>query len=1043
MKKHLFQSLVQVLVAVTICVVPAFGQTPPQELPPLSAVQRELKGGETHSFKIQLAAGQFLNARVEQENIDVVTAIFGPDGKQLTESDSPNDRWGPEPLLLVATTPGDYRVDVRSPNKSAPAGRYQIHIVAVREASETDKGHAAAQLAFDEGRKSRALQTAAGRQAAIEKYERALALFQVAGDTYRRGLTLLSIGVTYFQMNQVRKALEYFNQALAIAVSIENRRFEAGTETFVGGMLDILGDVGKALDHHHRALKLARENGSQIAEGNALTNIGKIYQDAADWQKALEFYSQALTVFRSVGSVQNEAITLNNIGAAYYLSGEHKKGLEYLQQALPLIRAGGNKNSEAYTLLNIGRIYRRLGEFQKALDHSNQAQTIQRATGNRAQEGETLDEIGAAYAVQGQYLKAVDFHGQAVQVLRAAGNVRREALALNNLGDAYNRLDQPDKALEQFTQALAILRNIDDLSNAATALEGIARAEQKRGNLELAHKNISQSLALIDTVRSRSGSLELRASYRASVEKAYEFYIDLLMQRHAKNPAEGFDAEALKASERGRARSLLEKLSEAPIDIRQGIDAALLEKERDLKRVMNAKAQREMTLKARKGSPDEIATLGREISALEDEYRQVQSAIRKSSPQYSALTQPQPLGLKEIQQQLDPNTLLLEYALGEARSYMWVVSAGSLKSFELPKREQVEKVAREMSESLMARGEAKSLETPVQKRTRIAEADEKFQQAARELSRMILAPAAAEFGNKRLIIVSDGALQYVPFAALSVSSNRPIILDHELISLQSASAFAIQRQNLMNRELAPKAVAVIADPVFSTNDARLKPGAPATESTAQVSSRIIEHTTGSASGQLSIPRLPFTRWEADQILAVAPRESSVKMLDFRANRSVATSDELSKYRYVHFATHGYLDTTRAGLSAIVLSMVDEQGQPQDGFLRAHDIYNLKLPAELVVLSACETGLGKDVTGEGLEGLTRGFMYAGARRVIVSLWNVNDKATAALMQRLYTGMLRANKTPAAALRAAQVEMLRLRPWQSPYYWAAFVVQGDWK
>ena len=188
--------------------------------------------------------------------------------------------------------------------------------------------------------------------------------------------------------------------------------------------------------------------------------------------------------------------------------------------------------------------------------------------------------------------------------------------------------------------------------------------------------------------------------------------------------------------------------------------------------------------------------------------------------------------------------------------------------------------------------------------------------------------------------------------------------------------------------------------------------------------------------------MPFTRWEADQILAVAPAGANLKALDFNANRSIATGGELSKYRYVHFATHGYLDTSRANLSAIVLSLFDEQGKPQDGFLRTHDIYNLKLPAELVVLSACETGLGKDVTGEGLEGLTRGFMYAGARRVIVSLWNVNDKATAALMQRLYAGMLRSGKTPAEALRAAQIEMLRTRQWQSPYFWAPFVMQGEW-
>lgn len=1042
MHKSIFQLLVQISVALVVSVPLAPAQTP-KDLPALSAIERELKGGETHSFRIVLSSGQFLHAIVEQKDIDVVTATFAPDGKQLTESDSPNDRWGTEPILLVAAMSGEYRVDVRSPNSKAPTGQYRIQIIASREATAIDKGHAAAQIAFDEGRKLRAQQTAAAKRAAIEKYEQALPLFQAAGDTYRQALTSLSIGVAYYPLNEFRKALDSFSQTLSLAVSIGDRRLEAGTETWMGGMLDVLGDVVKALDHYNKALKLAREGGWRLAEGSALTNMGKIYNDVADWQKALEFYNQALPVFKSINSAQNEAITLNNIGIAYYQAGEHQKALDYLQQALPLLRTSGNKNSEAYTLLNIGRAYGRLGDYQKALANFHQAQLIQRDTGNRTQEGETLDEIGVAYSAQGQHEKALEYHRQAVQIQQTSGSIRREAIARTNLGEVHNLLDQPEKALEQFTQALLIFRNISDLGNAATVLEGLARAEQKRGNFEGSRKNIAESIALIETVRARSGSLQLRASYRASVERAYEFYVDLLMQQHARNPSQGFDEEALKASERGRARSLLEKLSEAPIDIRQGIDSALIDKERDLKRVMNAKAQREMQLKARKGSTEEIATLQREISALEDEYQQVQASIRKSSPQYSALTQPQPLGLKEIQQQLDPDTVLLEYALGNERSYLWLVTPDSLKTFELPKREQIEKTAREVSESLVARSIVKSLETPVQRRARIADADAKFQQVAAELSRLILAPAANEFGKKRLVIVSDGALQYVPFAALPVASNRPILLDHEIISLQSASAFAIQRQNLSNRPSAPKAVAVIADPVFSTNDARLKAGAAAAETNAQGSTRIIEHLSGSANGQLSIPRLPFTRSEADRILAVAPRESSMKAVDFRASRAIATSDELSKYRYVHFATHGYLDTSRAGLSAIVLSMLDEQGNPQDGFLRVHDVYNLKLPAELVVLSACETALGKDVTGEGLEGLTRGFMYAGARRVVVSLWNVNDKATAGLMQRLYTGMLRSNKTPAAALRAAQIEMLRTKQWESPYYWAAFVMQGEWR
>lgn len=1044
MQRDLIKLLIRVSATLLLAVSPLFAQST-NDLPELAAVNREIKVGETHSYRRRLEAGQFLNAVVVQEDIDLVTAIFAPDGKQLTESDSPNGNWGPEPVLVVAPIAGDYRIDVRAPGNSARTGRYKIEILAQREATAIDKGHVTAQMALDEGAKLMRQQTAPARRTAIEKYQSALPLFQAAGDTYRLAIAHLRIGIAYFSLNEYRTARQFFESTLTFAVTLGDRRLEAGTETYMGGTLEILGDVGKALEHQQQALKLSRENGPRTAEGNALSNIGKIYNDLADWQTALEYYQQALPVFKSLNLAQNEAITLNNIGIAYDQSGEPQKALDYLQQALPLLRTVGNKNSEAYTLLNIGRVYRRLRQYDKAFEYYSQAQAIQRETGNRAQSGETLDEFGIAYAAQEKYDQALDYHRQSLEIQRATGNVRREGLVLTNLGNAYNGLKQPEKAAEQFNSALAIFRKIDDLASAAMALEGIARAEEQHGNLDGARKYIEESLALRETVRSRSGSLELRASYRATIERAYEFYIDLLMQQHSLNPRHGYDAEALKASERGRARSLLEQLSEARIDIREGVDVALIEKERDLARVLNAKAQREMQLKARRGSNDEIAALHKEIGALEDEYQQVQAAIRKSSPQYAALVQPQPLDLKGIQQQLDPDSVLLQYALGERRSYVWVVTQNYLHSYALPKRADIETIAREVYESLVARSVVKSLETPAQRRSRIARADASFQDAAERLSNLILSPAAAQLTQKRLVVVADGALQYVPFAALTVSRGpyRPLVIDHELVSLPSASAFALQRQNLKDRAPAPKSVAVIADPVFSMSDARFKTRAQAQASAEPTATRIIEHLQGTAKGQLSIPRLPFTRWEADQILAVAPSGGSLKAVDFNASRSIATNGELSKYRYVHFATHGYLDTSRSNLSAVVLSLFDEQGRPQDGFLRTHDIYNLKLPAELVVLSACETGLGKDVTGEGLEGLTRGFMYAGARRVIVSLWNVNDKATASLMQRLYVGMLRSGKTPAAALRAAQIQMLRTRQWQSPYFWAPFVMQGEWK
>ena len=1014
-------------------------------LPTFSAQERELKEKETHAYRLSLTAGQFFYGVVEQKDIDLNIAVFAPDGHQVAETDSPNERWGIEPILLVAEKSGDYRVEVRAPTGKVAPGRYEIRVAALREATPADKSLAGAQRRIEEARKLSVQEGAPAKRAAIEKYQQAADIFRAGGETYLQALALRAIVNRYTQLNDFRNLLKYARETLLLAQSLRDRKMEGALETFIGGASDVLGEVKEALAHYERAIVLARANGHRLTEASALNNIGKIYSDASNQQKALEYYLQALPLYKREGNDLPEAITLNNIGSAYNKLGEPNKALDYLQQALTKFRAVGAraKSSESLTLSNIAYAYRRLNDTEQALSYYNQARTIQQQIGNKTQEAETLDGLGALYSQLNQHQKALEFHEQALQLLRAAGNVRREAISLSNLGHVYSVLGQPDKGKDYFTQSLAIFRRIGDLNNSAVALEGLARAEQQRGDLVASRKNIEESLSLIETVRAHSGSQQLRASYLASRDKAYEFYVDVLMQLDAKYPGKGHDAEALQASERGRARSLTEMLNEANVDILQGVSADLVKKEREIRQSLNAKAQRHIQLTAQKGNQQEIETLNKEISALEDEHQQVQASIRQSSPQYAALTQPQPLGLKEIQQELDGGTLLLEYSLGEERSYLWVVTPDSLKTYVLPKRAEIQKVAQKVYETLIARSVTK-LETPAQRKARIAEADAEFQKTATELSRMILEPVASELGNKRLVIVADGALQYVPFGALSVPAvaYQPLIVRHEVISLPSASAFAVQRENLANRELAPKTLAVIADPVFSVGDPRVKAGA---EPAVQVATRSLEHgpAVTAPGSQLSIARLPFTRWEADQILAVARAGSNLKALDFRANRAMATSGELSKYRYVHFATHGYLDTTRAGLSAIVLSLYDENGKPQDGFLRTHDIYNLKLPAELVVLSACETGLGKDVRGEGLEGLTRGFMYAGARRVVVSLWNVNDKATATLMQRLYAGMLRNNKTPAAALRAAQIEMLRGGQWQAPYYWAAFVMQGEWK
>ena len=284
-----------------------------------------------------------------------------------------------------------------------------------------------------------------------------------------------------------------------------------------------------------------------------------------------------------------------------------------------------------------------------------------------------------------------------------------------------------------------------------------------------------------------------------------------------------------------------------------------------------------------------------------------------------------------------------------------------------------------------------------------------------------------------------------------VPKPHPLIIEHEIVSLPSASVLALLRRELAGREPAPKAVAVLADPVFSADDLRVRqPELGMRSSGSALATVRDEHhrnsdltRSASESGVMSFARLRFTRDEAEAILVQSRDRESLKALDFDAGLATVTNSGLDQYRIVHFATHGLLNSQHPELSGIVLSLVDEQGRAQDGFLRAHDIYNLKLRADLVVLSACQTALGKEIKGEGLAGLTRGFMYAGAARVVASLWDVKDEATAELMKRFYRGMLREGLRPAVALRAAQISMWKEPRWAAPSHWAGFMLQGEWR
>jgi CHAT domain-containing protein/predicted negative regulator of RcsB-dependent stress response len=1036
-------------------------------LEPGKPVEREISGGQSHSYKIALVSGQYLHIEVEQRGIDVAVALFTPDGKKICDVDGERAAVGAETVSAIAEAAGAYGIEARSPEKTARTGRYEIKVEELRDATVEDKYRVAADALYREAEKSWQ-GTLEERKNGVEKYHEALELYRRAGDRSREAVTLKRLGVAHFLLWELQKALEKYNEALQISREIGDRREEASVLTFIGGIYWTQGDWRKALENYNESLQLRREVGDRSGEAHTLNNIGLVLWTLWEMREALEKYNEALHLSRAVGDRYREGNILSNISAVHMALGETQKALEEANEALQILQEVGYRVQQASILNGIGETYRSMGETQKALDKFDEALQLSRVVGNREAEANILDNIGEIHQSLGETQKALEKYNEALPLRQAVGHPRGIPRTLHKIGEVYRSLGETQKALDKFNEALPLSRAVGDRNGESTILLGIARVEQTRGNLTPAHQTIEQAIGIVESLRADIRE-EHRASYLASRREYYESYIDILVERHQRNQTAGFDVTAFAVSERARARSLLDLLMESRADFRQGVDSSLLERERSLQRLLQAKAAAQFALLNRKHTTAQAEAFAKEIDSVTSEYEELRAKIRAGNPQYAALTQPQPLGLAEIQQQvLDPDTLLLEYSLGDNASHLFVVSKMSITWRQLPKRAEIEAATRRVYELLTA-PQPQPGDTEAKYQARVKEAGVRYWTQAAELSRMLLGPVASQLGRKRLAVVADGALQYIPFAALpapapgndggrnSRAEPQPLFVEHEIVSLPSASTLATLRRETAGRKPAKKSLAVLADPVFTDNDTRVSRNvgkAGAKEKTKSADSDETDigflqmtrsgRETGVIGAEGGFGRLLSTRREAAAILALVPERERMQALDFEASRTTALSPELGEYRIVHFATHGMLNNLHPELSGIVLSLVDEAGRREDGFLRLQDIYNLKLPAELVVLSACQTGLGKEVRGEGLIGLTRGFMYAGAPRVVASLWKVDDRATSELMKRFYQGMLGPEALSAAeALRQAQLSIWRQKQWREPYYWAAFVLQGEWK
>jgi len=1050
------------------------------------------------------SSARYVRVMVEQAAIDVALELRGPDDAVLAAVDSSGGHRVPELLSWIAPTAGVYRLLVHAHDPQAPRDAYTVILEEVRPAVPGDTARVATERAAADARQRSFCERLEDKRKALEDLQQALAAWRAAGDRVQEARTLNDIGELEARLGDNDEALASLSQVLEMARALGDRREQARALNELGLVhQQVRGEKARILGLYEEALRLWRALGDPAGEAEVLYNLGILYAKEEDFTTALDYYEQALVREQTAGAICDQAFTLTSIGLIARDRGDAARTLDCLTRALDLARRGGDRSAEAYVLFSTASFRLRRGELQQAIELLTAVRDLYRLQGDRTQEASVLTSLGSANVYLGDLDRAADCYSEALQLHRELGNRAGEVFPLVFLGWVRQLKGDIEAAMAQYQQALGIAREANFPAGLAQALYFLGRAElasgrsadgvrwleealeldqktnndlarsqvllelgrvshargdderaasqlqqalelghglqnfvveaaaqaaiatlqRDQGNLSGAKIAIEESLRILGSVRSKVSSQRLRVSFVASQQAYYSLHLDILMRLHAQDPAGGYLPAALAAIERARARGLLDLLAEGRIDVRRGIEADLKQREEEIdSRISALQTQMLDHLSTGAWNAAKSARLEEALRQAEEDRERLEWEIRRRQPRYAAVRYPDPLRLEQIQALLDDRTALLEYAVGDERSFLFVVTREGLTSYALPPAARLTEEVRRLGSVLQKPGR-RSFGL--------------YRRTARELYQELMAPALGVLAGKpRLIVSPDGPLHFLSFEALLTEdpgatedfSQLPYLIRARSVSyIASASVLAALQQprDRVERAAPPLLFVGFADPLVTV--AAAGPGADV----------VRDGTLASALPGLG--RLTQSAREVKGIADLYPAGNAKLYLDRDATEeNVKDNDLLRSARRIHFATHGLLDEKQPELSGLVLTR--HPGSREDGLLQVYEIFNLQLDADLVVLSACDTGLGTMVSGEGLVGVTRALLYAGARSVVVSLWQVDDSSTPGLMISFYR-RLDQDVDKAESLRQAKLEMIRQGQFSQPFYWAPFILIGE--
>jgi len=903
------------------------------------------------------------------------------------------------------------------------------------------------------------------RDEALRLYQEALNNYRAIGDEIGEATTLGGIGYCYYFIDG-EQYLSYNQEALLTRKAVDDRQLIGNSLNDVGlAYRRFFDDYEQALEYYLESEKIRYEIGDLAALGRLLPNIALTYEYLGDYETAYRYFDEAAQVNFESGDLSRRAKALMNAGVVLtdYL-GRHSEALGLYERALDEAVKIDDQDQIGAILNWRGVVSRRLGDYESAVgNYQDVIQHMEKAS----------DELGLAYAFNNLgvvflYLdrpdRATEYFRRALEKYEATGDTAGAIDANINLGSSLLELKDYDQAefyalktlndsrrlndrvgegtaltllgniklfdgdldvsLDYYEDALVLARalNLPDLL--WTTLMGLGDNHEKRGAVNTAIEYYDQAFDVLEKTRGNLFTEEEKAGFLAQQQYAYEAVIHLLNERHLTDRTDGYDRQAFHFAERAKARAFLDLLAEALANVRSSVNPELLERQKEIVQLLTETRQ-QIEIETTRSEPDEArqAVLSRQVEELESDYRDLERAIRTDNPKYAELQYPQPSTLDEVQSLLlDDHSVLLEYALGDSSSSLWVVTKESSEMYQLPPRSQLEDQVELLRFALTNTSQAGL---------------EQFARSSHSLYRTLIEPAEHIFSeNKNLVIIPDGVLFYIPFEALLTESvdtgtdyhNLPYLIRRNAVSFgQSASVLQHVKSGSRESNYADnKVLLAFGDPDFGES---------------VESKTILSERSSNPVVNNRFERLPFSGTEVQSIAAMLdPGQARIFLRGEATEDHIKEIEASTSYRYLHFATHGLVDEKRPDFSSVVLAQ--DNNPSEDGFLQAAEIFNLNLDADLVVLSACETGLGKMIRGEGLVGLTRAFMYAGARSVVVSLWRVADQSTSLLMQRFYESLIVLQNGKTDALRAAKLAMIDDERFAHPFHWAPFVLVGDW-